>query len=135
MQIMKRKTIQTTSFLGAVPQLVQLITNHSATLTEKGVNPEALKTALTTCCSSVQTTGQAQADSKTASKNATETHYDTVAQRYPEFSRVIDLLRGAVGNKSALGKQLTNIRKQANRRTNRSASTVVDVNDAAKKAA
>ena len=135
MQIMKRKTIQTTSFLGAVPQLVQLITNHSATLTEKGVNPEALKTALTTCCSSVQTTGQAQADSKTALKNATETHYDTVAQRYPEFSRVIDLLRGAVGNKSALGKQLTNIRKQANRRTNRSASTVVDVNDAAKKAA
>ena len=135
MQIMKRKTIQTTSFLGAVPQLVQLITNHSATLTEKGVNPEALKTALTTCCSSVQTTGQTQADSKTALKNATETHNDTVALRYPEFSSVIDLLRGAVGNKSALGKQLTNIRKQANRRTNRSASTVVDVNDAAKKAA
>ena len=135
MHSMKKKNIQTTSFLGAVPQLVQLITNHSATLTEKGVNPEALKTALTTCCSSVQTTGQAQADSKTALKNATETHYDTVAQRHPEFSRVIDLLRGAVGNKSALGKQLTNIRKQANRRTNRSASTVVDVNDAAKKAA
>ena len=62
MHIMKRKNIQTTSFLGAVPQLVQLISNHSATLTEKGVNPEALKTALTTCCSSVQTTGQAQAD-------------------------------------------------------------------------
>ena len=135
MQIMKRKTIQTTSFLGAVPQLVQLITNHSATLTEKGVNPEALKTALTTCCSSVQTTGQAQADSKTALKNATETHYDTVAQRYPEFSSVIDLLRGAVGNNTALGKQLTNIRKAAIRRPGRSASNVVEVNTDAKKAA
>ena len=134
MHIMK-KNIQTTSFLGAVPQLVQFIKNHSAALAEKGVNPEALQAALTTCCSSVQTTGQQQADSKTALKNATETHNDTVAQRYPEFSSVIDLLRGAVGNKSALGKQLTNIRKQANRRTNRSASTVVDVNDAAKKAA
>ena len=135
MHSMKKKNIQTTSFLGAVPQLVQFLKNHSAALAEKGVNPEALQAALTTCCTSVQTTGQAQADSKTASKNATETHYDTVAQRYPEFSSVIDLLRGAVGNKSALGKQLTNIRKQANRRTNRSASTVVDVNDAAKKAA
>ena len=41
MRIMK-KNIQTTSFLGAVPQLVQLIKNHSATLAEKGVNPEAL---------------------------------------------------------------------------------------------
>ena len=132
---MKRKVVNTTSFLGAATQLVQLVKNHSTTLTEKGVKPEDLLTKLTNCCTSVQATEQQQADSKTASKNATETHYDTVAQRYPEFSRVIDLLRGAVGNKSALGKQLTNIRKQANRRTNRSASTVVDVNDAAKKAA
>ena len=135
MHIMKRKNIQTTSFLGAVPQLVQLISNHSATLTEKGVNPEALTAKLTTCCSSVQTTGQAQADSKTALKNATETHNDTVALRYPEFSSVIDLLRGAVGNNTALGKQLTNIRKAATRRNGRSASNVVEVNTDAKKAA
>ena len=135
MHSMKKKNIQTTSFLGAVPQLVQFLKNHSATLTEKGVNPEALEAALTTCCRSVQTTAQQQADNKTALKNATETHNDTVALRYPEFSSVIDLLRGAVGNHTALGKQLTNIRKAATRRSVRSASNVVEVNTDAKKAA
>ena len=34
--IMARKNVKTTNLLGAVPQLVQFITNHSATLTEKG---------------------------------------------------------------------------------------------------
>ena len=68
-------------------------------------------------------------------KNATETHNDTVAQRYPEFSSVIDLLRGAVGNHKALGRQLTNIRKVATRRSGRSASNVVEVNPDARKAA
>jgi hypothetical protein len=132
---MKRKAINTTSFLGAVPQLVQFIDSHSAALTEKGVKPEDLKTKLNTCCASVQTTAQQQADNKTALKNATETHNDTVAQRYPEFSSVIDLLRGAVGNNTALGKQLTNIRKAATRRAGRSASNTVEVNPGAKKAA
>ena len=56
-------------------------------------------------------------------------------QRYPEFSSVIDLLRGAVGNNTALGKQLTNIRKQAIRQASRSASNVIDVNASVKKAA
>ena len=68
-------------------------------------------------------------------KVATQTHNDTVAERYPEFSSVIDLLRGAVGNNTPLGKQLTNIRKQANQRGARSATNVVEVNVAAKKAA
>lgn len=56
-------------------------------------------------------------------------------QRHPEFSSVIDLLRGAVGNNTALGKQLTNIRKQATRQASRSASNVIDVNASVKKAA
>jgi hypothetical protein len=30
---------------------------------------------------------------------------------YPEFSTLIDLLQGAVGNNTPAGKQLTNIRK------------------------
>ncbi len=48
---------------------------------------------------------------------------------------MIDLLRGAVGNNTALGKQLTNIRKQATRQASRSASNVIDVNASVKKAA
>ena len=132
---MPRKNVKTTSLLGAVPQLVQFITNHSATLTEKGVKPDDLKTKLTNCCTSVQATEQSQANAKTGLKVATQTHNDTVAERYPEFSSVIDLLRGAVGNNTPLGKQLTNIRKQANQRGARSATNVVEVNVAAKKAA
>jgi len=98
------------------------------------VEPEELKTKLTTYCTSVQATEQGQADAKTGLKNATQAHYEAVALRYPEFSSVIDLLRGAVGNRSALGKQLTNIRKQANQRS-RPAGNVVNVTTDAKKAA
>src|SRR5436190_19814083 len=104
---MARKNVKTTNLLGAVPQLVQFITNHSTALTEQGLNPEALKTRLNACCTNVQGTEQAQADAKSALKNATRTHNDTVAERYPEFSSVVDLLRGAVGNNTPLGRQLT----------------------------
>ena len=132
---MPRRSIKTTNLLGAVPQLVQFITNHSATLTDKGVKPDDIKTKLADCCTTVQATEQAQANAKTTLKVATKTHNDTVAQRYPEFSSVIDLLRGAVGNNTALGKQLTNIRKQAIRQPGRAASNVIDVNASVKKAA
>ena len=111
--------------------MAQLITNHSATLTEKGLKPEEIKTKLTTCCSDVQTDEQVQADAKTALKNATAKLNTTVAQRYSEFSSVIDLLRGAVGNQTALGKQLTNIRKQANGRRARTVSNETDALKAA----
>ena len=78
---------------------------------------------------------QSQANAKTTLKVATQTNNDTVAQRYPEFSSVIDLLRGAVGNNTALGKQLTNIRKQAAGSRARAAGNVIEVNTGAKKAA
>ena len=126
-----KKNVKTTNLLGAGPQLAQLITNHSATLTEKGLKPEEIKTKLTTCCSDVQTDEQVQADAKTALKNATAKLNTTVAQRYSEFSSVIDLLRGAVGNQTALGKQLTNIRKQANGRRARTVSNETDALKAA----
>jgi hypothetical protein len=132
---MVRKNVKTTNLLGAATQLGQFITNHSTTLTEQGLNPESLKTKLGTCCTEVQTTEQSQANAKTTLKVATQTHNDTVAQRYPEFSSVIDLLRGAVGNNTPLGKQLTNIRKQATRQSSRAASNVIDVNAGVKKAA
>ena len=132
---MPRKSIKTTNLLGAATQLGQFITNHGTTLTEQGLNPEALKTKLSTCCTDVQTTEQSQANAKTTLKVATQTNNDTVAQRYPEFSSVIDLLRGAVGNNTALGKQLTNIRKQAAGSRARAAGNVIEVNTGAKKAA
>jgi hypothetical protein len=76
----------------------------------------------------VQTAEQAQADAKSAVKNATATLNETVIQRYSEFSSVIDLLRGAVGNNTPLGKQLTNIRKQVNKRSGRSAKNTEATN-------
>jgi hypothetical protein len=124
---MVRKTVQTPVFLGATNQLGEFIKNHSAILTEKGVKPEDLTTKVNTCCSTVQTAEQEQADAKTALKSATATLNETVSQRYSEFSSVIDLLRGAVGNNTPLGKQLTNIRKQINKR-GRSAN-IADVNN------
>lgn len=114
-----KKNIQTTAFLGAVAQAGQFIDNHSEALTAKGLNPAALKAAVTQCGSTTQVAEQSQANAKTALRNSTQSLNDTVAQRYPEFSSVIDLLRGAVGNNTPLGRQLTNIRKAANKRTAR----------------
>ncbi len=80
---MPRRSIKTTNLLGAVPQLVQFITNHSATLTDKGVKPDDIKTKLADCVTTVQAAEQSQANAKTTLKVATQTHNDTVAQRYP----------------------------------------------------
>lgn len=130
-----KKSINTTAYLGAVNQLGQFVTTHSQALTDAGINPEGLKTKLATCCSNVQTIGQDQADAKTTLKNKTKDLNDAVGTRYAEFSSVIDLLRGVVGNNTPLGKQLTNIRKQANRRSGRSSTAATTANTSVKIAA
>jgi len=111
-----KKNINTTALLGAGTKLGQLIDNHKDDLTTKGVKPEDLKEKVATVSTDVQKAEQESADARTASKNATQKLNTVVANRYPEFSSVIDLLRGAVGNRTELGKQLTNIRKAANKR-------------------
>jgi len=104
-------------------------------LAARTAKPPASQTGSSHADGSKSPAPQSQANAKTTLKVATQTHNDTVAQRYPEFSSVIDLLRGAVGNNTALGKQLTNIRKQAIRQPGRAASNVIDVNASVKKAA
>ena len=118
-----KKNINTTALLGAGTKLGQLIDNHKDALEQKGVKPQDLKDKVSTVCTDVQQAEQESADAKTASKNATQKLQNAVANRYPEFSSVIDLLRGAVGNRTELGKQLTNIRKAANKRGGRSSTT------------
>lgn len=109
--------------LGALAQLDKFLDNHSATLTEKGQNPAALKAALALCIAAVLTAKQGQEDAKTTLKSATASVNDAISVCYPEFSSAIDLLRGVVGNKSPLGKQLTNIRKLVTKRSSRSSGT------------
>jgi hypothetical protein len=91
---------QAPALLGVAMSPGQFITNRSATLTDKGVKSEDLKTRMADCCVSVQASEQSQANAKTALKAAAQLHNDTVAERYPEFISVIDLLRGGVGNNS-----------------------------------
>ena len=79
----------------------------------------------------VLTAKQAQEDAKTTLKTATSGLNDAINVRYPEFSCAIDLLRGMVGNKSHLGKQLTNIRKLVTKRSSRSSGTDTDSSKAA----
>jgi hypothetical protein len=86
---------------------------HSAAITAKGLTVATLHTTITSSISSLQTKEQAQEDAKAALKTATATLDGEVVVRYPEFSSLVDLLRGAVGNTTPAGKQLTNIRKLA----------------------
>ena len=65
--------------------------NRSPSESAEGVKPDDIKTKLVDCLTTVQAAEQSQANAKTALKVATQTHSDTVAQRYPEFSSVIDV--------------------------------------------
>jgi hypothetical protein len=109
--IMAKQSLKVNHLLGALAQLDQFITNHGAAITAKGLTAATLHTTITSSISSLQTKEQAQEDAKAALKTATATLDGELLVPYPEFDSRLDLLRGAVGNKTPAGNQLTNIRK------------------------
>lgn len=108
---MAKQSLKVNHLLGALAQLDQFITNHGAAITAKGLTAATLHTTITSSISSLQTKEQAQEDAKAALKTATATLDGELLVPYPEFDSRLDLLRGAVGNKTPAGNQLTNIRK------------------------
>ena len=108
---MARKSIKVNDLLGALGQLDQFTVNHGGVITSKGLNPTNIRANIAAILLILQTREQAQEDAKTTLKDSTQAVDGEVNARYPEFSSLIDLLRGALGNNTTLGKQLTNIRK------------------------
>lgn len=117
---MAKKNINVAKFLGALEELKLFISSNSALLTSKGLTPANLTTAVTAQQSDVGTKNSEQENAKTVLKNKTIAVQAAADTRYPEFSSVIDLLRGAVGVGSPEAQQLRRIRQQVIGRGNSS---------------
>ena len=92
---MARKSIKVNDLLGASGQLDQFTVNHSGIITSKGLSPANIRAAIAVIVTALQARKQAQEDAKTALKDSTQGIDGEVNTRYPEFSSLIDLLRGA----------------------------------------
>ena len=100
---------------GAIDSINELITQNSAAFTTGGLTPATIKTNLAAQGQAVAQKDTAQENAKSALKNTT-VQYNTTAQTAVDFlSSTIDLLSGAVGKKTPLGKQILQIRKNLNR--------------------
>jgi uncharacterized membrane protein YgcG len=108
---MARKSIKISDLLGGYDLLLQFISSRSAEITAKGLTPATLTTNLTTQKTDLVTKDTTQENAKTALRNATIAVDASVDANYPQWSSVIDLLRGAFGTTSPEGKQLTAMRK------------------------
>jgi hypothetical protein len=108
---MANKNLKVNDLLGALAQLNEFVASHSAELAAKGVAAPAVTATVTAALLELQALEQAQEDAKAALRRATLALNAALAARYPEFSSEIDLLRGALGSRTPVGQQLTNIRK------------------------
>ena len=95
---------------GAIDSLNELITQNTAAFTAAGLTPANIKTALTAQGVLVTQKDTAQENAKTALKVATAAYMPVADNAYTVFSSTVDLLIGASGKRSALAKQIQNIR-------------------------
>ena len=108
---MAKKNINVAKFLGGLEELKLFISSRSTEITAKGLPTPTLTTAVTTQQTDVGTKNSDQENARTTYKNKTIAVQAAADLRYPEFSSVIDLLRGAFGVGSPEAKQLTRIRQ------------------------
>ena len=101
--------------LGAADKLNQFITDNTAELTAKNITPGPLNTSITNAKTDTVQKETAQEAKKQEAKAAT-TAYDLSAKSlYDLMTSVIDVCAGALGKKSAKGKQVLAIRQQLNK--------------------
>ncbi len=101
--------------LGAADKLIQFITDNTPDLTAKNVTPGPLNTSLSNAKTDLVQKETLQETKKGELKTATQ-NYDTAAGLfYDLISSDIDVCAGALGKKSAKGKQVLAIRKQLNK--------------------
>lgn len=100
---------------GAVVKLKEFINTNSAALAAKGVTPATMATALDTNQQNCVTAENTQEAAKGTLKTATTNYEQTAQGLFDLMTSLIDVAAGALGKKTALGKQAQNIRKQLNK--------------------
>ena len=100
---------------GAVVKLVEFLETNSAALTAKGANAATMLTSLNTNKTQTVSAENTQEAAKGALKTATEAYELKATALIDLMTSLIDMAAGALGKKTALGKQALNIRKQLNK--------------------
>ncbi len=108
---MAKKNVNVAKFPGGLEELKLFISSPTTEITARDLTPATITTAFTAQQTDVDGKNSLQENLKTETKKATAAVQLAADTRYPEFSSVIDLLRGAFGVGSAEAKQLTRIRQ------------------------
>jgi hypothetical protein len=101
--------------LGAADKLIQFITDNIAELTAKNVTPGPLSTSVANAKTDTLQKETAQEAIKQQMKALTAAYELSAQMLYDLLSSIIDVCAGALGKKSAKGKQVLAIRKQLNK--------------------
>lgn len=101
--------------LGAADKLIQFITDNIADLTAKNVTPGPLSTSVSNLKDLTVQKETSQEAKKQELKASTAAYELTAQMLYDLLSSIIDVCAGALGKKSAKGKQVLAIRKQLNK--------------------
>ncbi len=112
-------------FLGSLDTLIKFIDDNTAAITAKGVTSATVKTSLTGIRADVFAKKTARDNQRTTLTNSQKAFELSATNNYTTFSDAVDLLSGAMGKKTAEGKQVLNTRKNvtgANKRGSSSSS-------------
>ena len=101
--------------LGAADKLSQFITDNTAELTAKNITPGPLNTSVGNAKTDTLQKETSQEAKKQEARAATAAYDLSAGSLYDLVSSVIDVCAGALGKKSAKGKQVLAIRKQLNK--------------------
>lgn len=101
--------------LGAADKLSQFITDNTADLTAKNITPGPLNTSVGNAKTDTLEKETVQEAKKQEAKAATAAYEASAKSLYDLMTSVIDVCAGALGKKSAKGKQVLAIRKQLNK--------------------
>ena len=97
--------------LGSLDSLIQFIDDNAATLTTKGLTTATVKTGLVGIRGDLFAKKTSR-DNKRTALNTAQGLFDTSGKNnYTAFSDAIDVVSGAMGKKTADGKQVLKLRK------------------------
>jgi hypothetical protein len=107
---------------GAMTDFGTFITNNSAAITAKGLNPTMIGTSLTAIQTDLSGKKGVRDQQKTVLATAQQDFAGSAATNYTAFSNLIDTVAGAVGKETPAGKQVLGYRKHLNSTSNHSSS-------------
>ena len=108
--------------LGAIQTVDETVAQNATVITAKGLTPANIRAALAAAGTNVSQADTTQENAKSALAAATINYSGKASEAVDLLSSMIDMLAGAVGKKTPLGKQFLAIRKKLNKKKNSGSS-------------